>query len=335
MSLESYTGKITDLVVTNPTPTDPKSQGDDHLRGIKYTLQQTFPGYDGPINATRVPFTPAAGIVATNTQAAIEEVANKAPLSAGKNVIINGAFNVNQRGYASGVATTAGQYTLDRWKVTATTGITFINSANKVTVTIPPGQTIQQVVEGLNLQTGTYALSWEGTAQGKIGAGPYGASGITASITGGTNTTIEFGPGTVANIQLEIGSIATPFEHRPIGTELALCQRYYYRTSGAAANQVLSPGAGATGSTVAVGTNPFPTTMRSAPIAVEQSGAAGDYAVYVSGVGVTCSSVPTFNSASKDAATTAFTVASGLSTGQGGWIRTTGTAGYLGWSAEL
>ena len=29
-------------------------------------------------------------------------------------------------------------------------------------------------------------------------------------------------------VQLEPGPVATPFEHRPIGTELALCQRYYY-----------------------------------------------------------------------------------------------------------
>ena len=29
------------------------------------------------------------------------------------------------------------------------------------------------------------------------------------------------------NVQLEPGPVATPFEHRPIGTELALCQRYY------------------------------------------------------------------------------------------------------------
>lgn len=32
----------------------------------------------------------------------------------------------------------------------------------------------------------------------------------------------------IQNIQLEKGAIATPFEFRPYGTELALCQRYYW-----------------------------------------------------------------------------------------------------------
>lgn len=149
-----------------------------------------------------------------------------------RNKIINGAFGINQRTYVSGAATTAGQYTLDRWKVTGTGGVTFSTTDNKTTVTIPSGQTLQQVIEGLNLQTGTYVLSWEGTAQGRIAGGSYGASGaVTAAITGGANTTIEFNAGTVANVQLELGTEPTAFEYRFYGQELVFCQRYYGQVS--------------------------------------------------------------------------------------------------------
>lgn len=180
----------------------------------------------------------AANASASSASASATASANSAALAASnataavvggfKNKIINGGFSVNQRSYVSGAATSAGQYTLDRWKVTGTGGITFSTTNNKTTVTIPAGQTLQQVIEGLNLATGTYVLSWEGTAQGRIAGGSYVASGtVTASITGGANTIIEFNAGTVANVQLEAGSIATPFEHRPYGLELSLCQRYY------------------------------------------------------------------------------------------------------------
>jgi hypothetical protein len=145
-----------------------------------------------------------------------------------RNKIINGNPRINQRGYVSGAATTAGQYTLDRWKVTGTGGITFSTTNNKTTITIPSGQTIQQVIEGLNLDTGTYVLSWEGTAQGRVNSGSYGTSGaVTASVTGGTNTTIEFNAGTVTSIQFEQGTVVTSFERRDIGRELMMCQRYY------------------------------------------------------------------------------------------------------------
>jgi hypothetical protein len=43
-----------------------------------------------------------------------------------------------------------------------------------------------------------------------------------------SNTTITAGDYVEATmIQLELGNVATPFEHRSYGEELALCQRYY------------------------------------------------------------------------------------------------------------
>jgi hypothetical protein len=48
MSLETGT-YISDLVATNPTPDDPKSQGDDHLRLMKTALRQCFTGFTGAV----------------------------------------------------------------------------------------------------------------------------------------------------------------------------------------------------------------------------------------------------------------------------------------------
>lgn len=149
-----------------------------------------------------------------------------------RNKLINGSFRIDQRDYVSGAATTAGQYTLDRWKVSGTAGITFSTTNNVTTVTIPSGQTLQQVIEGINLQSGTHVLSWAGTAQGRIDGGSYGASGaVTATAVGGTNMTVEFNTGTLSQVQLEEGSLASLFEQRQYGLELVLCQRYYYQNS--------------------------------------------------------------------------------------------------------
>ena len=150
-----------------------------------------------------------------------------------KNRIINGGFTINQRGYVTNTSLTSGSYGHDRWKGGASNGTyTFTQASAGVntTITITAGSIIQ-VIEGANLpEGGTYVLSWTGTAQGKIGAGSFGASGITGTITAGTDTNIEFNTGTCGNVQLEVGSTATSFDYRPFGTELALCQRYYEKS---------------------------------------------------------------------------------------------------------
>ena len=142
------------------------------------------------------------------------------------NAIINGNFQVNQRAVSGTVTLAAGVYGHDRWKAGASgCTYTFATANNITTLTISAGSLIQ-VIEGNNLFTGTYTLSWVGTAQGKIGGGSYDSSGVTGTPAGGSNLNIEFNTGTLSLVQFEPGSVATPFERRPFGTELMLCQRY-------------------------------------------------------------------------------------------------------------
>ncbi|SDC65508.1 hypothetical protein SAMN05428966_10251 [Massilia sp. PDC64] len=53
MAVESVT-YIGDLNPAFPTGSEPKSQGDDHLRNIKIALQNSFPGFAGAVIATGV-----------------------------------------------------------------------------------------------------------------------------------------------------------------------------------------------------------------------------------------------------------------------------------------
>lgn len=46
----------------------------------------------------------------------------------------------------------------------------------------------------------------------------------------------------ITQLQLEEGSTATPFEWRPIGTELALCQRYYQKIGGEGTYEISARG---------------------------------------------------------------------------------------------
>jgi len=51
MSLETAT-YIYNLVATNPTSTDPKSEGDDHIRVIKSVIKNSFAGFPGMVVVT-------------------------------------------------------------------------------------------------------------------------------------------------------------------------------------------------------------------------------------------------------------------------------------------
>jgi hypothetical protein len=140
----------------------------------------------------------------------------------------------------------------------------------------------------------------------------------------------------ITGVQLEAGSVATPFERRPYGTELALCQRYYFKLLSPTVNQDpfgLGQGLSATSGQILTF---FPVTMRIAPTALEQTGTAADYRIWGSGGLFTlCSSVPTFNGSTTNSARTVFTTASGNQDRASFFGNASNTTAYLAWSAEL
>lgn len=151
-----------------------------------------------------------------------------------QNIIDNSNFAINQRGVTGTVSLAAGAFGHDRWKAGASgCTYTFSTSANVTTLTISAGSLVQNI-RGETLQTGTHVLSWSGTAQGKIGAGSYAASGVTGSATGGTNLAVEFGTGTLSLVQFVPGSTVLPFIHRHKSVEESLCQKSYVRLNYAA-----------------------------------------------------------------------------------------------------
>ena len=74
----------------------------------------------------------------------------------------------------------------------------------------------------------------------------------------------------ITGVQLEAGSVATEFERRPYGTELQLCQRYYYQTWGNGSFSNI--GSGYVGQVLpsannnsSYGSSNFPVSMRATP----------------------------------------------------------------------
>jgi hypothetical protein len=265
----------------------------------------------------------------------------------GKNIVINGGFTINQRGYVSAATLASGAYGHDRWKGGAGGGnYSFTQLASNTQITIAANKTLIQVIENKNVASTSYVLSWEGTALARYAvnsatpAGSYAASPILITgQTAGAAMSIEFGngasSGTLGKVQLEAGTIATRFQERGAGDELAMCQRYYYRRTSTGA-EVIAPAGFADSSTVALCSTPFPVEMRAAPTALEQTGTASNYVIRTAGDNaVACSSVPAFNNGSIWGSRTLFTVASGLTGGHSVNAQTSGAGVYLAWSAEL
>ena len=129
-----------------------------------------------------------------------------------------------------------------------------------------------------------------GTAGAWVGAQVFAPTGAVSVV--GTNAATWY----VTGVQLEKGSTATSFDYRPYGTELALCQRYYYaplNNSGTTASiYSLGFSGDVTSGSSYYGTVALPVTMRIAPTATWVEGTSSSFPATAADVSV----VPSRNS---------------------------------------
>jgi hypothetical protein len=190
-----------------------------------------------------------------------------------RNRIINGNLSnpINQRG--AGSITESTGYTYDRWYYDGSTYL-------------------YQGIEDKNVNNGTYVISWVGDnliahwaleddndTTPPYTAGPDSAltwNLVSKNSTFTINESSEYGKhlwirfsldtggdfATLDKVQVEEGTVATPFEHRPISVELSLAQRYYQ-------HEVPTFGTSRSTDNVIHSTAYFKVTMRDTPTSVE------------------------------------------------------------------
>ena len=135
----------------------------------------------------------------------------------------------------------------------------------------------------------------------------------------------------ITGVQLEVGTVATPFEHRSIGDELARCQRYYYRHATGNSKGISENATQYNGSSIFLSI-PLPTEMRAQPT-LEISNGSNHFLKYANNGPVN------FNTLSRDGITTPrLLCVNGSASGTSGhacMIRTSNSSTYIAAAAEL
>jgi len=301
-----------------------------------------------------------------------------------RNILINGDFQVSQRGDYTSATTSSNAYFMDRWKVdrngTATVQHTSGHDIAE-TPAICKAIKLLQTANGTNYlgvrqkietpeqyigRTFTYS-AWmkSNTSNARIqcyipgtspntyigpnhsGNGQWEYLSFTFTLNSGTPTALHvdvfIDSGAYGNtiikagqylestmLQLELGKVATPFEHRSYGEELALCWRYFYR------NPLIIYGNSIAGyhhnTTLGLYSFWLPNLMRAAP-SISYSALSHWQVLHTSG-GVSLTGL-SFTYVTPAGCRMDAVVSGGLTAGQGSTLRANNAAAYLSFDAEL
>lgn len=165
------------------------------------------------------------------------------PGSGADNLLVNGDFRLNQRGFGGG-ALTAGSYGHDRWKAAAgganytIAGFTIALASGELEQVIEPAfwglATLASTQLTISVESPSADLAVAlGSATGTIPAGSGRRSVTMSTVAGDTgNLSLKIkrlvaGAVTFARVRLEVGANANAWSARPTGAELDLARWYY------------------------------------------------------------------------------------------------------------
>jgi len=224
---------------------------------------------------------------------------------------------------------------------TFSTGALSANTWTKVTKTIPGNSSITVnndngigMILIINAFLGTTYTTSSHTLNQWAAAGSYGNMAPDMTSTWWTTDDATF---EITGVQLEVGSVATPFEHRSYGEELSRCQRYYTKQSGPSQGDwAIGTCSCLTSSNTGI-TVRLPTSMRATPSIVSNITGGVRYRLNSSGANTNSGNDPSINTGMSTTDQVYLEVAgfSGLAAGQSGTLRRYLGSGTLAFNSEL
>lgn len=188
-----------------------------------------------------------AGSNATQNRLQITGAASVTAVGVGQRIEVSNSYDLNNQTVTLSVDMANSVLTTVTWTASyATTANTFGTIGTPTKTQIATGTfTVNSTVANYSTQITIPSAA---------------TTGIEILFTVGAQTS---GTWTIGNPQLELGAVATSFDARPIGTELALCQRYFQINGGTSGFPFVQGAVNAANDTRA--SFPFPVSMRATP----------------------------------------------------------------------